>query len=455
MSFVGDRSHHFDQRALRYLSHINSYTSVNLRVLHIFVGSSNSSKNHLSKIDASKFIQSMKNLTKLSFMDESRKLIGYWGNYDGHTSEREEAAKVFVYSAFRVCIIDEELIQLHQPISHCTQIPKIRKSSDIDEKLAQVNEQPVLDTCDSQINRHIFKTNLSQMKIVDRQLKPKYLLRSAPNITSLYIDWQEGLCEAPFGRFHNQWFSTMVHQDPDWKRLAKNLTKLDIVFPSQYDSAVYSLPVSDCGALIQSCPNLILLRLGGAGLFAGPIPLLLVLKTCNHLEKLILENSEIHFPRHLAQDIISCNVNRSLKLFHYLGDVGNIAHISRNVANFMPNLEELQLQPYAPRTFRFSGLLPSDVNELNVMKQLRNLSIPLAIHAFMMNMPEMVYILRNFQSVRNVTLSWGSSEENYTYSGNRILYMMRWLSNALVCENANINVQLCFSVHQDIYVREI
>ena len=89
------------------------------------------------------------------------------------------------------------------------------------------------------------------------------------------------------------------------------------------------------------------------------------------------------------------------------------------------------------------------------MKQLRNLSIPIAIHAFMMNMPEMVYILRNFQSVRNVTLSWGSSEENYTYSGNRILYMMRWLSNALVCENANINVQLCFSVHQDIYVREI
>ena len=38
---------------------------------------------------------------------------------------------------------------------------KIKKLSDIDEKLAKVNEQPVLDTCDSQINRHIFKTNLS------------------------------------------------------------------------------------------------------------------------------------------------------------------------------------------------------------------------------------------------------------------------------------------------------
>ena len=133
--------------------------------------------------------------------------------------------------------------------------------------------------------------------------------------------------------------------------------------------------------------------------------------------------------------------------------LGNIAHISRNVANFMPNLEELQLQPYCP-SFRFPGLLPEDVNELNIMKHLRNLSIPLAIHAFMMNMPEMVYILRHFQSLRNLTLSWGSTEENYSYSSNRILYMMRWLTNALTCENANINVQLCFNVHQNIYVGE-
>ena len=74
-------------------------------------------------------------------------------------------------------------------------------------------------------------------------------------------------------------------------------------------------------------------------------------------------------------------------------DVGNIAHISRNVANFMPNLAELRLEPLT-QSFRFPGLLPKDVNELNVMRHLRNLSIPLAIHAFMMNMPEMVYVLR-------------------------------------------------------------
>ena len=449
MSFVGDRSQHFDRRGLRYLCHSNSYTSTNLRILHVFVAPySSSTKQHLSKIEAAKFLQSMPNLNEFSFVDESRKIIL---RHDGHTTEKEEKEKVFVYSAFRVCIIDEDQGRLSSSAAALKpQCPtKKRQINASDNGVPKLGEKRA--DCDKEQEK--FETELIEIKIVDRQLKPQYLLKSAKKLTSLYIDWQEQLSEAPFQRFNAHWFSTMLHQDQDWLKLGKRLTKLDIVFPSTYDSAAYSLPVADCGALILSCANLHSLRLVGAGLFAGPIPLLFVLKTCRNLKKLVLEKSEIHFPRHLAQNIISCNVNKSLKCFHYVGDVGNIAHISRNVANFMPNLEELQLQPYSP-SFRFPGLLPKDVNELNVMKHLRNLSIPLAIHAFMMNMPEMVYILRDFQSVRNLTLSWGSSEENYTYSSNRILYMMRWLTNAITCENANINVQLCFNVHQDIFVGE-
>ena len=388
----------------------------------------------------------MQNLTEVSFMDETRKMIVRHG---GHTTEKEEREKVLIYSAFRMSIIDAELNQLH-PTCQQKDTTMKRKVYASDKPPPKV-DHPTLFYHDQELKR--FQMELSEIKIVDRHLKPKYLLQSAPKITSLYIDWQEALSEAPFHRFAPQWFSNMLHNDQDWQVLAKRLSKLDIVFPASHDSAAYCLPVADCGALILSCPNLHSLRLVGAGLFAGPIPLLLVLKTCGNLKKLVLENSEIHFPRHLAQNIISCNVNKSLKCFHYVGDVGNIAHISRNVANFMPNLEELRLQPHT-QSFRFPGLLPKDVNDLNVMRHLRNLSIPLAIHAFMMNMPEMVYILRNFQSVRNLVLSWGSTEENYTYSSNRIVYMMRWLTTALTCENANINVQLCFNVHQDIYIGE-
>ena len=417
-----------------------------MRILHIFV-SGNSSKHKLTKIDAARFLQSMQNLTDFSFMDETRKIIM---RNEGDTTEKDELERVFMYSAFRICIIDEELDQLHQKKVPNKRALKRKKSGEV--KDVPCDQEFETSSAFNQRLSH-FQSQLSEIKIVDRQLKPKYLLKHAPNLKSLYVDWQEQLNEAPFHRFDAHWFSNMLHHDHDWNILGPKLSKLDIVFPSTYHNAAYSLPVADCGALITSCPNILSLRLVGAGLFAGPIPLLLVLKTCRKLEKLVLEKSEIHFPTHLAQNIISSNVSTSLKCFHYVGDVGNIAHISRNVANFIPNLEELQLQPYYP-SFRFPGLLPNDVSELNVMKHLRNLSIPLALHAFMMNMPEMVYILRHFQSLRNLTLSWGSSEENYTYSSNRILYMMRWLTNAITCENANINVQLCFDVHQDIYVGE-
>ena len=85
--------------------------------------------------------------------------------------------------------------------------------------------------------------------------------------------------------------------------------------------------------------------------------------------------------------------NLNVIFLYSLLDVGNIAHISRNVANFMPNLVELRLQP-STQSYRFPGLLPKAVHELTIMKYIRHLSIPLAIHAFMMNMPEMVYVLR-------------------------------------------------------------
>ena len=71
---MGVRSQHFDRRGLRYLCQSGAFTSTNLQRLHIFVAS-HSSKQHLNKVEAAKFLQCMPNLTDFSFMDETRKII--------------------------------------------------------------------------------------------------------------------------------------------------------------------------------------------------------------------------------------------------------------------------------------------------------------------------------------------------------------------------------------------
>ena len=111
----------------------------------------------------------------------------------GHTTEREEREKVFVYSAFRLSIVDEELEQLEPPHPETTIKREESRTGTATFKFGQTN-------CNSE---HLgsFQTELLEMKIVDRQLKPKYLLQSAPKVTSIYINWQEGLSEAPFHRY--------------------------------------------------------------------------------------------------------------------------------------------------------------------------------------------------------------------------------------------------------------
>ena len=41
--------------------------------------------------------------------------------------------------------------------------------------------------------------------MVDRQLKPCYLLETCPRLQSLYLDWQFELSEPPFRRYTADW----------------------------------------------------------------------------------------------------------------------------------------------------------------------------------------------------------------------------------------------------------
>ena len=70
-------------------------------------------------------------------MDEKRKLIL---RHDGHTTEKEEKQKIFVYSAFRVCIIDQEQGQLRSSTAnakHC--LIKKSQSNERDKHFSKPN----------------------------------------------------------------------------------------------------------------------------------------------------------------------------------------------------------------------------------------------------------------------------------------------------------------------------
>ena len=114
----------------------------------------------------------------------------------GDTTEKEEREKVFVYSAIRLSIIDESLGQL-DPASPEAAIET--KKDGIEETRPFEFDLPT----NSNQNLEPFQIDLSEIKVVDRQLKPKYLLQCAPKVTSLYINWQEELSEAPFHRYCN------------------------------------------------------------------------------------------------------------------------------------------------------------------------------------------------------------------------------------------------------------
>ena len=56
-------------------------------------------------------------------------------------------------------------------------------------------------------------------QVVDRPLKPCYLLETCPRLQSLYLDWQFELSKPPFRRYTADWLSEMVRQR-EWATVA-------------------------------------------------------------------------------------------------------------------------------------------------------------------------------------------------------------------------------------------
>ena len=105
----------------------------------------------------------------------------------------------------------------------------------------------------------------------------------------------------------------------------------------------------------------------------------------------------------------------------------------------------MQIQPQT--VLGYAGLTPQQVRELARLQDLQRLAVPLSVRSCEMNLPEMIYVLKEFLSLRFLTLSWGLLHDSYDITRSKISYMMNWLDNALRAENANINLQLSYE-HQ-------
>jgi len=412
-SFKSDRTKSFDRRGLYHLCHPDSQSRQSLQVLHLGVFK----HSHFEKQDVAVFLRCMKGLVEFSLMDSDRALV----RLDGSTSPGD---KVLSYSVFKRAIRDAE------------------ESEDREHGHR---------SCATQSTEREFVTRLREMTVVDRNLKPRYLLEHAPRLTRLSIDWQQELSFSPFNRYSASWFSEMLSGN-SWATLSSRLLRLDITFPSAHSINSYSLPLTDFTRMMENLTGLHELRLVGAGQ-GEPVPLIPILRYCPKLMELILEKSPVHIPDNY-EVIDPSYVSTSLTRFSYLGEMSSLLvhnFMMRGIAHYMPSLIELEVQPQA--VLGYSGLSPDQVVELSRLQRLERLSVPLSIRECIMNLPQMIFVLREFPALRFLTLSWGLSHESYDISRSKITYMMDWLFNALGAENANIHLQLSYTQHPQEYRR--
>lgn len=409
ISLKSDRTKDFDVHGLRYLSSENSATRSNLQDFHLGVFK----HRRFDKLDVTRFFVKMSALKSLSLLDEKRSLIQMTEDFSNC------GEKIFVYSVLRLSIISAE------------------QAGNISRMTYKMPD-----------GKTTFRSKLVELSIVDRQLKPSYLLEACPDLTKLSIDWQHELSLLPYRQYESDWFTSMLNL-PEWNILGSKLSYLDITFPVATNLVAYNLPLLDFNRLITSCSNLTYLRLVGAGRNGDPIPLLYILQGCRRLLELHLVKTRMYLPN-VHQHFDKAIVHTTIRKFSHLSDFISLLWnplMTQVISLYMPNLVELEIQP--ENATDFEGFHLNRLLDLTSMPNLVRLSIPLSLDSCIMNMPELVVFLARFQVLKSLVLSWGLM--NLESLTSRIEYLIRWLQSALKAENANISAQLDYTRHPNIF----
>ena len=399
---VVDRSRHFNLIGLSALCDEYAFSRFSLRILHIGVF-----KHHgFSKSEVSHFLAEMPNLISFSLMDEDRGLLS-------NDQNAPLGAKVFTYSALKLAITKHAFRNGHQEPFVCP---------------------------------------LQELSVVDRQLKPEYLLVSCPNITKLHLDWQEELTQPPYNKISPKWFPNLL-QNPDWRQLCKSsLTELSITFPAAHSPEGYSCPSTDFIQLMKPLTHLKNLTLKGM-INPGHVSILDFLFHCPNLEELILDRCSVFLPN--PNDYPDFPPpHTTLKKMHLVNKTSSFLvsqYITKCIVRFMPKLQEIVLRPEAIEGHGLNtpGLLLEDLHHLAALQDLVRLEAPISTEDCINNMPEFVYVLRDFPKLRHLTVSWGKTPPEVHFG--RKFKLVEWLRNVLQAENANISVQFSHALHASFY----
>jgi len=392
-----ERTRHLNYDGLLKLCDQKSNTRYLLQVLHIGVF-----KHHkFNKVHVAEFLSRMADLKSCSFFDENRALISH------ESPSGAPGAKIMTYSALKLAIVNSDI--------------KYRK-------------------------KESYLSAFTELKVVDRALSPDYVLQTCPNLKKLIIDWQEELSQAPFQNYSRNWFCKMI-DTPDWTQLLLNLSTLKITFPAAHSpNTGYSCPPEDFVKLIAASKNLSSLSLKGL-INANHVSILDFLYCCKKLEELILDKCSVHFP-HPDGLNINFEPHKVLKKLHIKNKNSpflSSKYMTLSIARLIPNLEELVFRPEPS----YTGFTLNTIKTLSLMPKLEKLEVSVSTEDSVNNMPSFVYVLREFPSLRYLTLSWGASPPEI-HQG-RTHRMVDWLENVLQADNANIYVQICHELHSNIY----
>lgn len=210
----------------------------------------------------------------------------------------------------------------------------------------------------------------------------------------------------------------------------------------------YSPGIYDLTNMFSHTTNLQRLCLEGVG-YAFPLNTLL--RSCPELRELELKNTSVVLPE-TVDSIEGHSPHGNIKTFHLVGDAFSLSAnplLTVAIAHLMPSLEELELQPQT--VLGYQGMTPLQVRALARLVNLKKLSVPLSLHACTMNMPMIIFVLRDFVCLRFLVLSWVKQHNCYDLTDSNIISCMRFLYSALIGGNSVIHLQLCFRLHPRLY----
>ena len=120
-------------------------------------------------------------------------------------------------------------------------------------------------------------------------------------------------------------------------------------------------------------------------------------------------------------------------------------NLTKCIAAYMPNIVEVAIQP--ENSIGFKGFSKEQLADLDGLKKLERLSLSLSLNEISGDLFPLVLILKEFQCLRYLNMSWCKIGVPDDLRRSTIRYIMGWLSFYMKCENVSIRLHLNYKLH--------